>query len=452
MLDFKYLLILLLMIIGIAYVIEYSINMKNKEGFETSNSGIIENTIIQIYADLLKRNPSTKELIENTRLILGKNLTYNGLRIKIIDSEEYDMFIKMQNNDLVPELPKMLSDRSVLNRLGDIYKQEKGKVIDSRIELPLKDLFTYFDYSEGAVRALLRDPAYDNFEKDVINIEMLDKETLIDMFNSTFDLQTIIKQGVLINKQIPPDTDIYADYGTADAYGMSPDTKINRSINDTDTNMTSMINDINNGVSASSLANTSKEQKLDSKGNPTGTVYDKNGNVIDPSKVTANTILYDANGVPYDKTCVIPGGTNVYDATGQSERLAIVFDSTGKCVPANMIVPGMTVYDADGNSLITQPNLNYLTDATTTNVPMSDVHYTNIRLPTHRNDMVLLPEMAWSVPNYRPPVCTTLGQKPLTQPMMDSSKLLLGTPLDEDTQVGTIMPKFTYGEYISVPV
>jgi hypothetical protein len=75
--------------------------------------------------------------------------------------------------------------------------------------------------------------------------------------------------------------------------------------------------------------------------------------------------------------------------------------------------------------------------------------YTDV--PTHKNDMVLLPEMAWSVPMRRPPVCTTLGQEPLIQPLYDNSKLLLGTPLNEDTSVGTIMPEFQYKEYVTIP-
>jgi hypothetical protein len=75
--------------------------------------------------------------------------------------------------------------------------------------------------------------------------------------------------------------------------------------------------------------------------------------------------------------------------------------------------------------------------------------YTDV--PTHKNDMVLLPEMAWSVPMKRPPVCTTLGQEPLIQPLYDNSKLLLGTPLNEDTSVGTIMPEFQYKEYVTIP-
>jgi hypothetical protein len=66
--------------------------------------------------------------------------------------------------------------------------------------------------------------------------------------------------------------------------------------------------------------------------------------------------------------------------------------------------------------------------------------------------MALIPELAWSVPMPRAPVCTTFGQKPLVQPLYLNSKELLGTPLDEDTSVGTIMPQFEYKEYVNMPM
>ena len=80
--------------------------------------------------------------------------------------------------------------------------------------------------------------------------------------------------------------------------------------------------------------------------------------------------------------------------------------------------------------------------------------YANGKIPTHYGHMVLIPEFAWSVPNERPQVCTTLGQKQLVQPVFTNSSLLLGTPVGEaaqDTQVGSIMPKFEYKEYITIP-
>lgn len=61
--------------------------------------------------------------------------------------------------------------------------------------------------------------------------------------------------------------------------------------------------------------------------------------------------------------------------------------------------------------------------------------------------MVLLPGMEWSVPQPRPPVCLPCPTSCPVQPSLDQTSLL-GTLLSDanDTQVGSMMPKFTYSE------
>jgi hypothetical protein len=79
----------------------------------------------------------------------------------------------------------------------------------------------------------------------------------------------------------------------------------------------------------------------------------------------------------------------------------------------------------------------------------------NVPVRPHYGNMVLRPEFAWSVPQQRPPVCTTLGKPALVQPVyLQSSLALHSTDLGEasDTGVGSIMPKFGYKEYVNVPI
>ena len=65
--------------------------------------------------------------------------------------------------------------------------------------------------------------------------------------------------------------------------------------------------------------------------------------------------------------------------------------------------------------------------------------------PIVHNKSYLLPS------GYRPPVCTSLGQEQLTQPVFTESKLLFqGLDINKaftETQVGSIMPKFIYNEF-----
>ena len=60
-------------------------------------------------------------------------------------------------------------------------------------------------------------------------------------------------------------------------------------------------------------------------------------------------------------------------------------------------------------------------------------------------NMVLLPELKWNVPQERPEVCRTSGKKNKVQYSIEQTALI-GTLLDAaaDTQVGSIMPKFSF--------
>lgn len=64
----------------------------------------------------------------------------------------------------------------------------------------------------------------------------------------------------------------------------------------------------------------------------------------------------------------------------------------------------------------------------------------------HHEDMVLVPGQEWTIPQKHPPVC--YGSKGNYQPRIEQTALI-GTLLGDakDTEIGSIMPKFTYKEY-----
>ena len=64
----------------------------------------------------------------------------------------------------------------------------------------------------------------------------------------------------------------------------------------------------------------------------------------------------------------------------------------------------------------------------------------------HYEDMVLVPGQEWTIPQKHPPVC--YGNKGNYNPRIEQTALI-GTLLGDakDTEIGSIMPKFTYKEY-----
>lgn len=342
------------------------INKSSSTNIDDTLVSLGEN-IVDLYKQLLQRQPVSSELsIAITKIRKGV-LTLEGLRRQLIDTDEYSRMIKLQSNELNPELKKMISDQEIITYVANIYNDERKKIIPNKMELPLRDLYIYIDYNDYALRAMLRDSKYITFEQNLTTTDNLTKPILINTFLKFFNVEYLTIAGV----------SIFAN---------------NKSSND---NCTS----IGSGPASSGGMGGSMGGGGNYKEMSTNSLFNKDLAAIkgfsdnQPSKV-------------------VPLGDDVpYSMTQTAVNLTMA-----------------------------------LNDITTDNKGRK-------RIPIHKHDMVLIPEFAWSVPQEFPQVCTTLGQKPLVQPVMNNSALLLGTPLDDanNTQVGSIMPKFEYKEYITIP-
>lgn len=337
--------ILIFSILVIVYLnYYYNASESEVENFDVLTSS--QNELTELYQSLLKRAPKATELKDDSKRLDRGQITIYGIRQRLIDTQEYKNLVKLQSNSLTPELPKMISDRDMLNRLAEIYKEECNKVIPDNMVLPIRDIYIYLDYNEYAYKAMLRDISYPSFEQDVSTTPDLNNPQLMDIFNKYYSKNKLITTGEAIYK---------AELAQSkEPHGVAPSCKYDAHINDCDGD--------------SSFALTSAIERAQAK-------FDKNA---------AARALSEGNTTPDFNT------------------------------------------DAAAN---------------------------DIRIPTHQGDMVLLPEMAWSVPMKRAPVCTTLGQPSLIQPVMNDSKLLLGMNLKDaklHTNVGSIMPSFQHKEFITV--
>jgi hypothetical protein len=62
------------------------------------------------------------------------------------------------------------------------------------------------------------------------------------------------------------------------------------------------------------------------------------------------------------------------------------------------------------------------------------------------DDMVLRHDQLWKMPQGRPPVCTMDSKKKCSVNPIEVQSALLGTLLDDNTTVGSILPKFSFKE------
>lgn len=340
------------------YVYRFVEKEDQKEHF-TNGSSVslgLEESIIQIYNDVLHREPSASELIQNTRDLNGKKITLEGLRQRLMDSEEYIRLIKLQSNSLTPELPKVIADRSLIQLIRKIYQEERNTPIPEEMILPLKDTYIWLNYNEYAFRAFLRNKDYATFEEDAQRTAQLDQESLVILLEKSFEKETLTTQGVTIAEEMK---------------------KEGKPVNE-------------NVVTSNSSGSSS-------------TVH----GTISASGVSTARTLNDMDS----------------DMTPMVDRI---------------MLNAKSVFNKDeAAKMLTQR-----------------FHETQLPVQTHYGQMVLRADQSWTVPQRPPPVCTTLGQKPMIMPMMNNSKLLLGTSLEDsvDTEVGSIMPKFEYKEYVPLMV
>jgi hypothetical protein len=380
----KWVLMAVAIMIAVAAMRNFEVVHEYFQDALTTEDNLMEEQIVRVYLDVLGRQPSSKELIADSRNIKKGALTLKGLRQRLVGTDEYARSLKTQSNALAPELDKMLSDQTMLNTISEIYQEERGTSIPSALVLPYRDIYIELEYNEYTFRAFLRAEAYPTFEHDLErDVANMSRQDVIDLFNKSFKKDELVKAGVAIRKEM--EAKAAAAAGPAAAGALCAD----RSLADKDSDMSRMI--------ASILK--------DSDG-----VFDK-----------------DAVAKTLDAIQKIQNDPNMSDA----EKAAAI------------------------KAIIAMANQDAMNKAIASNAPLTDDD-ANLLIPmTHEGDMVLRPEFAWSVPQRRAPVCNTLGQRPLVQPVMTNSSLLLGTPLDTsivDTQVGSIMPKFVYQRYVEVPV
>jgi hypothetical protein len=351
----------------------------------------IEERIIALYGEVLQRQPNATELINATRDIQSSTITWEGLRQRLMDAEEYDRIVKLQSNALTPELDKVLADSRIMREIVAIYRQVKNADIPQHMILPLRDIYTSINYNPFTLAAILQDQKYTTFEADIKRMSNADKSAMLQVYAQTFDQTKLAEKSEEIAR-------------SPDAASIIAVTLTNNNPQVAAATATATAND--GGAATSSSAASAVAAAAAAGASNVSTLSQQEQDALREvlQVLGASPDGKLACSVDQEDSCMTP---------------------MAKCIQAN----AKKIFDIHGAAR-------------------------RIELP-HKGQMVLRPEFAWSVPQQRSPVCTSVGQRPMTQPMMDNSKLLLGTPLDEasdDTQVGSIMPKFEYKEYVDVPL
>jgi hypothetical protein len=304
--------------------------------------------IVEIYQGILGRNPTGKEQTLRRKQMTEGKTTLDALRRELKGSDEYINNLKMQNNGLAPELPRIIADRDLINHIGAMYRKERKAEMPANMILVLRDVYVILNYDDAHFIAFLRMDNYDELEYAVKNDYAFNRDKLIAWMRDNVDTAALDAEAAKIQAELDAEAAKYA--------------KSNLSADDL-----AMIKAMIDDAAAGST-----------------------------------------------KGCAPVGGADT-----QSDEYLRYLQSL--CQQA---------FDKDSKEA-----------AMCSRIP----------LQTHEgNPYVLRPEFAWSVPQQRAPVCTTLGQPSLVQPTVAFTDSLPLTDLADaaDTAVGSMMPKFQFAQYV----
>jgi hypothetical protein len=360
----------------------------NRDPKYLSEKTINEYIIIDVYKNILDRHPKPKELIVNLQDFYEKNSNEDKLKLKLYNSTEYKMIVKMQSNNIDPMLISNISEQNIIDNLVNMYREFFNKSPHDKMKIPLKQCYIHLQFNDYLFKAMLMHDNYFNFERNILREYIINDEVLLEIFENNFVLYELR----LIANELKR-RDIIKRRALTTPIALTTDASKNNaesSSNGEDTNMNSdkHIADIM-----------------------------KNSEPV----FNINIIMQDKNtSMPYkpdDKTGSDTGtgagassGTEAFDPSDLSghDTSNLIYD------PYN--IPNPILKD-NGKNRIYDP-----------------ITYKQ----QYRGRM-----------EYRPNVCS-YGTKQITNPLYLNSP---GTDLKEaveNTQVGSIMPKFIYREYEDV--
>jgi len=407
--------------------------------------------VIEIYKNICLRPPTIQEL--------KKYVYYTKEELKefLYNSPEYDKLIKTQNNDVNNGIEGAIAKKNLINRIITIYSTVYKEELPIKMMTPLRDCFIHLQLNEFLFSAMLESYNYKKFEVDVLSTYVLTKKVLLKLFNKHFnvlELKLVAQQKIddtnnqsnKIKKEIES---IKTDLLSVSA--SSNNNIVKTLIGTVKLNYPTVYNEllkttIKNGGTEKTMEENTDIKTLNSYLNSIERYQNYEEDEIDnfknfdqePSMISQQEDYYDDEQEPprrrrsdyYDDEQEPPRRrrSDYYDEEEATDRFKNYEDFK-------------TIENLELNKK-TKDKIKDLDDDAEL--------YVRVYKPIVHNNSYVLPS------GYKPPICTSIGQEQLTQPTFTQSKLLFqGTDLNtafNDTQVGSIMPKFIYKEYTDVKV
>lgn len=378
-----------------------------------STNNINEFVIIDVYKKLLNRHPKPDELNKILRDFYEKQGNEEKLKMKIYNSTEYKMIVKMQSNDIEPGLIRHISHTKLIDGLKPLYKEHYEKNLPDKMLVPLKQCYIHLQYNDYLFKAMLMHDKYITFENAVIREYIMTDKKLLDIFNKHFVLyelrliaNELKRRDIIKRKAFETPIALYTD--------ASKNAASSTDNSDTAMNSDKQISDI--------------VKDGNSVFNINITLNDKNKDESKPYSMTTEIIN---NNMDNRDMSTSENSTTTEEALGSSSG------SSGlDGIPEYKEHPDYgTIYNKEDGK-----KSGY-------NTIKRDKSY---RMGNRIYNPITYKQQYRGHPGYRPNVCSYGTEQVVNPVLLKNSNLYQGTDLEDafkNTQIGSIMPKFEYREY-----
>lgn len=381
-----------------------------------------EYEIIDIYKKILNRPPTLDEI---------KLKTYqpkDDLTEELYNSYEYEKMTKVQDNLAESGIESSIAKRNLLRKIIDMYKKKYNKKPDEKILMPLRDCFIHLRSNYFLFKTFLEADNYLKFENDVLTSITMTKKILLEIFNKHYNL---------LELKLKAEEEIKNTKGGVENKNDTIDVDtLKKELNKITSNVpsTPTITQPSSNVANINEVNNYLNQQISKTSNiPLKEKFDDN-NLTPELKSYIDELIKKSKNPDINEPF-----NDVFPNISSSIKTYI-----NNAIASNQTTP----IKEEPKKVEEKPNE---IRRITSELPENSEVYVRVYNPIEYKQRSYSGD-----PRFRPPICTSLGQKPLEQPIFTNSKLLFqGAEIDkafEETQVGSIMPKFEYKEYQDIRI
>ena len=159
--------------------------------------------IVNIYKEILNRQPNSRELIVHRRKFITGEQDEDFLRVILYNNVEYMNIMDLQSNAIEYRLEHSIMKKKLYDMITALFEQHrKGGMGLKASMLPiLRDVMIHLRFDLYLFVSVLKDKKYDDFEKDIMETIVINKYNIREIFYRHYDLKNLKEVAELMKEE-----------------------------------------------------------------------------------------------------------------------------------------------------------------------------------------------------------------------------------------------------------